>query len=206
MLANLRNRTGLFHTTLASWFRRDRSKRECKAAGAYVEINPFLCAMSDLLPEPGRALNIAMIVREPAAWAQSMTVFKASRKYRHVIDFVPFAKPSPFPRPADWSAMPEFERNLARWVWVNERILDLQKAADRFSIVRFENLFGPGKEARKGALAALFDGLDLRIPTNVDWSMFERRANPGPSSNIQFDQTATIRIAGKLGKALGYDL
>ena len=204
MLGNMRNDLGLLKGTTRSWVHASRKSRDSQTPGPYIEINPFLCAVSDLLPDPDRPLRIVHIVREPVSWASSMTVFKASTKYRGIIDFIPFAKPFPAPRPAGWQALSQFEKNLHRWVWCNQRILDLADHAESFVSIRYEDLFSDQDQKRITAVGKVFDGLGLASPATIDWELFDTRVNPAPKSEISFNQEATLEITAPLATRLGY--
>lgn len=204
MLANFRNDTGFFGGILSNWFSIARRRRAIGATGPYVEVNSFLCALTDLLLDPDRPLRIVHIVREPSDWARSMTVFKASRRFRRIIDYVPFAKPFPAPRPKGWRNWSQYERNLARWVWCNERILALEPSAEAFVTLRYEDLFGSDALAREATVCKIFHTLGLSPPDGIVWDLFETRANPAPPSDEEFDASVAERIAGPLARKLGY--
>ena len=205
MLANMRNDWGVMGAPLKAWFNRTRVRNEAGAT-PYVELNPFLCAFTDLLPDESRPLRIVHMVREPQSWAQSMTVFKASTRFRHVIDYIPFAKPFPSPRPEGWSKLDHYERNLHRWVWCNTRILALKDQAQAFATIRYEDVFRAGDDERAEALQRMLDTLGLNPEGPVDWDKFARPSNPAPQSNQSFDPDAANRIAGDLARKMGYDL
>lgn len=204
MLGNLRNDLGVFDRTTKAWVHRTRRRRANQTPNPYVEINPFLCAVTDALPDPERPLRIVHIVRAPGDWAQSMTVFKASSKYRAIIDYVPFAKPFPAPRPEGWNQLSQFDKNLWRWVWCNDRILALKAQSDRFETIRYEDLFHADAAHRLIAVHKIFATLGLTPPEQIDWTLFERRVNPAPASDLEFNQDALERITGQLAKRLGY--
>ncbi|WP_299191561.1 hypothetical protein [uncultured Litoreibacter sp.] len=205
MLANMRNDWGIGHNGLARWFNAARARRD-KAHGTYIEVNPFLCAMTDLLPDPKRPIRVVHITREPAGWARSMTVFKASTKFRWFIDYVPFAKPYPSPRPDGWAGWSFYERNLARWAWCNTRIAELEGKAQAYVHIRYEDLFSDDLVTKEAAVMALFDTLGLERPSQIDWSLFETRANPAPPSGAEFDKAAAPRICGDAARRFDYDL
>jgi len=169
-----------------------------------VEINPFLCPLTDLLPDPLRPLRVVHMVREPASWAQSITAFRASEQYRGIIDFLPFAKPYPAPRPPGWRQLNDFEKALWRWRWCNERIVNLRSACDAYVVVRYEELFSENIAEREAVIASIFETLDLPKVGRIDWPAYSTRINPRPPDDIQVDQEATQRICGALARELGY--
>ena len=203
MLGNLRNDWGLGGSLLEPIFRRSRLARERAAGGLlYVEINPLLCAIADLLPQEGRPLRVVHMVRDPACWARSITAFRASPRYRAVIDHVPFSRPFPSPRPAGWRALSDYEQALWRWRWCNERILGLRERCDAYAIVRFEDLFGGSMQDE--ALAAIFATLGLPAPTTIDGAEMSRQRNAGPRRAIDLDTDRAAEICGGLAGQFGY--
>ena len=205
MLANLRNDWGIGKRLLAWHFQKCRLRRDASHSKTYVEINPFLCAMTDLLPDPARDLRIVHMVRDPASWAVSMTAFKASTKFRHVIDYVPFAKPYPSPRPKGWSRLPEIEKALWRWTWCNSRIMKLKALTPHYCVVRYEDLFASGG-ARSAILSDVVKTLDLDYAGTFDAAPFSERRNPAPGTVAPPSPEAVARICGPLAKGLGYTL
>lgn len=204
MLANLRNDFGIGKRVLRWWFKRSREARLRAANGPYVELNPFLCAMTDLLCDGDRPTRIVHITRAPESWARSMTVFKASSKFRLIIDYVPFAKPYPSPRPAGWRNWSFYRRNLARWAWCNARIRALQNRADYYVHIRYEDLFSADAAIRQDCVMKVFDTLGLERPERIDWSTFDVRVNPAPPSSDTFEKVEFDPAFQGLKRELGY--
>jgi hypothetical protein len=203
MLANLRNDWGLCGGLLAWHFQRSRLQRLAARGSAYVEINPHLCPLADLLPDPARPLRVVHMVREPASWAASMLGFKASTRFRSIIDYIPFATPYPAPRPPGWSGLPQAEKVLWRWNWCNERLLELKLLTPHYCLVRYEDLFGDGgkrEQALRRILATLGLGGDLPLNT----AAFAERHNPAAAEAAPPDPAVTARICGDLAARLGY--
>lgn len=207
MLANMRNDWGFGEDILKSWFHRSRQKREAAMSGTYVELNPFLCPMTDLLPEPGGKLRVVHMVREPAGWARSITTFKASRKFRGVVDYVPFAKPYPAPRPADWQDLDDYQRALWRWNWCNERILAIRGECDAYALVRYEDLFSSSPATRQDAISTIFETLALGPAPVVEQASMDERVNPAPDAGGITDPDGALArgICGPLARRFGYD-
>lgn len=206
MLANLRNDWGIGGTALKMIFERARRRRIAAAAGRiYVEINPFLCPMTDMLPKAGHALRIVHIVRDPATWAVSIIAHKASIKYRSLIDYVPFGKPYPVPRPPEWGNLDTYKRALWRWNWCNQQICQLRRESDAFSVVRYEDLFADHESDRSAALRTIAQTLSLPSSTmDGDQPMYERaNASSGAPGNI--DRLAAQQICGNMARTYGYD-
>lgn len=206
MLANLRNDWGAGGGMLKRWFERSRARRIEAAGGrAYVEINPFLCPMTDLLPMPGHQLKIVHMVRDPATWAVSIIAHKASERFREIIDYVPFGKPYPVPRPTGWNKLESYERALWRWNWCNSRIGELQSVSEAFAVVRYEDLFAQERELRAAALHSIVKTLDLPDSTSVNGDGMGDRANASSSEGVELDRSTPSRICGALARTYGYD-
>jgi hypothetical protein len=205
MLANLRNDWGLGGGHLKRIFERSRDRRLNAAGGVYVEINPFLCAMTDLLPRPGSPLRIVHMVRDPASWAASITTFKASNRFRGVIDHIPFAKPYPAPRPRGWRDLDAYERALWRWNWCNRRVGDLSPLAEAYAVVRYEDLFSATDEARARALSTIAATLGLPGQLEFRPGDMDVRANASDGDGPGMDREAARRICGELARGYGYD-
>ena len=67
MMANIHNDCGLVSSLIRRWFLTLRDKRHTHN-NLYIEINPFLCPITDTLPRKRYALNILNIIRHPADW------------------------------------------------------------------------------------------------------------------------------------------
>jgi hypothetical protein len=205
ILANLRNDWGIGGSALEWIFERSRTRRIAAAKGAYVEINPFLCAMTDLLPKPGHRLKIVHMVRDPATWAASIATFKASVRFRRFIDKIPFAKPYPVPRPQGWRSLTEYERALWRWNWCNGRIGQLRPIADAYALVRYEDLFAPEPATRLAALETIMTTLELPGQLAGVRSDMGIRANASGGDGQDVNRPAAKRICGELARVYGYD-
>jgi len=205
MLANLRNDWGLGRRLLAWLFEMARARRIAAASPCYVEINPFLCPMTDLLPREGHALRVVHVVRDPTDWAGSISSFKASNRFRKLIDPVPFAKPYPAPRPKGWGGMGEYERALWRWNWCNTRIAMLRDACEAYALVRYEDLFSPDEATRLDVLRVIGETLALPRPLIADATDTALRENAFSAPNRILDREAARRISGDLAREYGYD-
>jgi hypothetical protein len=204
ILANIRNDLGIGNGLLKRIFELSRRRRVERAGGIYVEINPFLCPMTDLLSRPGCDLRIVHMVRDPASWAVSISTFKASTRFRALIDHVPFAKPYPTPRPRGWGALSEYERALHRWRWCNERISGLRSTATAYSLVRYEDLFSGKSELETEALGKIAQTLGLPADLVATDDAMSSRANPSEGPGPDIDLSAAHRICGDLARTYGY--
>ena len=205
MLGNLRNDTGLLART-TRFMARKHQQRMHGHDQKYIEINPFLCPVTDLLQNAHRPLRIVHIVRAPGDWAHSITTFNASTRYRHIINYVPFAKPFPAKRPEGWSRMTPFEKSLHRWNWCNSRIAALEPVADSYVLVRSEDIFSNNPETRSDALARIFATLELPIPEEINAEEFSKKVNPSPDGVDLRDAASEKEICGSLAATFGYEL
>ena len=204
-LGNLRNDTGLLSGAVERLAELHRARLH-DGPKPFVEINPFLCPITDLLPQQGRPLRVLHMVRSPGDWAKSIMTFKASDRYRALVDWVPFAKPYPAPRPAGWSGLSEFEKALHRWTWCNARIRALQSEADRYAVVRSEDVFSGDENRRDRAVQSIFETLGLDPPNRIDPEFMNQKVNPAPASKEWQDTGAIRRICGELAETLGYNV
>ncbi len=205
MLANFRNDTGLGKKLLKRVFENSRASRIGQRPDAlYVEINPFLCALTDLIPSPANPLRVVHMVREPADWAASMTTFRASSKFRHVIDFIPFAKPYPSPRPDGWARMDELERALWRWKWCNSRIGALEAHCEAYALLRYEDIFSTTFEVAERSIGLMSETLGLPKPLSIAPSQLQVRANPSTGRIAKPSRETTARVCGDLAQKYGY--
>lgn len=209
LVGNLRNDTGLGRSLARSIFLETRRRRLSRLPNGcgYVEINPLLCPLVDLLPQLSIPFNVVHMVRRPSAWAQSITAFGASVRFRAIIDYVPFAKPYPNPRPAGWRRMPEAERALWRWRACNERILSLRSNCAAYGLIRYEDLFSRDPQTSTDAfsqLMRLMPGGSAGAACSLN--MLERH-NPAPQVSIPEPAPELVRtICGDLAGRLGYEI
>jgi hypothetical protein len=205
MLANFRNDFGLGNNLLTELFERGRVRREEEFGPCYVEINPFLCSYADLLPKPGKELRFVHVVRDPADWARSITSFKASTRFKGVIDYLPFTKPYPSPRPTGWRQMSGYEKALWRWNWCNANIDALHNRCASFSVVRYEDLFSMDETVRNRQFDAIGTTLDLPGKISATDDEIMSRENAFASTNLFVDSDAASRICGEMARKYGYD-
>ena len=205
MLANLRNDTGIGGSILRMWFENSRRNR-FSDRGVTVELNPFLPALADLLPDPKTETRVVHLVRHPETWAQSMTVFKASSRFRDVIDYVPYSKPYPSPRPESWSKLPEGEKALWRWVWCNTRLGKLEESVTSYCVVRFEDLLGDDPQKRQAASADFSSTLSLDQSLPEDFGRISTGRNPRPDGDIEIGSETVRRICSELARKYQYSV
>lgn len=205
MMGNVRNDFGLFKSVTRRWSRTHQNAHFSKDK-RYIEINPFLCPITDTLPRAGHRLKVLHLVRHPADWSRSITSFKASTKLRAVVDYIPFAKPYPAPRPDGWSKLGNYEKGLWRWRWCNSNILTLKDIADKYVLVRYEDLFSDDKAVQMEAIQKVFDVFDLPLPKDIPESVLRERVNPSPKEISSQNARAEVEICGELARKFNYAL
>lgn len=208
MLGNARNDVGLGKALVRRLFRRARRKRlaQLPPGGKYIEINPMLCPITDLLADVPQPLRVVHMVRDPRTWTPSILSFKASGIRRHVIDLIPFAKPYPSPRPPGWRSLSETERALWRWRFCNEQILQLRPACAQYTLVRYEDLFSADRALQERTLTTLLAGLDLDAGGDLAWFQTNQRINASPRAahDLAPAEPQVQAICGPLLEDFGY--
>jgi len=209
LLANLRNETNVGKRMVKWLFLKSRHKRlsRLEMQQLYIEINPFLCPMTDLLLELQIPLHVVHIIRNPIDWARSITSFRASRRFRYMIDYVPYARPLPFPRPSEWKNLGELDQALWRWRYCNENISDLRDLCDDYVVIRYEDLFSPSLDLRKQTLRTVLSGLQIELVGDLPEFDISRRLNPAPmvKSKDHSSDDSVRKICGDLMRSFGYD-
>lgn len=208
LAANLRTRLGAGDRFMTALLRRARGWRNGRlpAASILVEINPLLTPAADLLPALVAPLHVAHIVREPADWAESIAGFGARGWRRHVIDYVPFAKPYPQQRPPGWRRLPEVHRALWRWRFCNETITGLASHCASYRVVRFEDLFSPAAAIRQTAMTEVRAALGLATHGGIAPPDISHRVNAGPAGDARRrpDPAVVQSVCGALARQYGY--
>ena len=205
MLGNLRNDWGILRSATRRWSQSQQKARH-SSGKRYIEINPFLCSVADTLPIEGRELRILHIVRHPSDWARSITTFKASARLRRLIDYVPFSKPYPSPRPDNWRQLDDYERALWRWTSCNTQIEALKGKATHYECIRYEDIFSEEPKLRMDALKTLYKVFKLEHMPELDHPIFASRLNPTPHSSDAQNHVAEMEICGPLAKSYGYEI
>jgi hypothetical protein len=204
VFANARNLTGLGTRLLRARFRAGLERRLAgvPSGSTYVEVNPMLCPLADLVGELPD-LRVIHLVREPASWVRSIRAFRASERFRPLIDHLPLATPFPAPRPPGWSRLDPVCQALWRWRYCNERILALEDVAARYDRFRYEDLFQAGP-AQAASLRGLLAALDLQT-TDLDGLIDRSPRNPAPDVDpVHVPDDAVASICGELAAQLGY--
>lgn len=207
-LANLRNLVGLGSQPLAWRLRRDLDRRRAAvpANKVAVEVNPMLCPLTDLLPSLEGDLRVVHMVRHPETWVQSIRAFKASPRFRGIIDLVPLTTPYPVPRPPGWLRTDQVTRALHRWTYCNAQILAIEAQCVAYTLIRYEDLFGGPGPQRDDTLRRLVELLGVAMPDDPERLFEAGRVNPAPPGDrVQVDGEAMARICGPLMRRFGYE-
>lgn len=210
MLGNLRNEWGIGRNLIRKFFLSVRRKRwdRLEPSEGFVEINPMLCSITDLLLELDIPLKVVHVVRDPRSWCKSIMNFKASGFRKLVIDYTPLATPYPTPRPPDWRRMDMKKKSLWRWRYCNERILEIKPQCDSYALIRHEDLFSSDIESRRSCMQTLLQTFDLASnDEELSWLDVSQRENasPGKSTASQFpDEEDVQEICGELLEKFDY--
>ncbi|TNE89609.1 MAG: hypothetical protein EP330_10585 [Deltaproteobacteria bacterium] len=203
---NLRNLVGRGSRLLRAKWRLELERRlaEVPSGAHYLEVNPMLVPVTDLLAEV-EPLRLVHLTRHPRSWTQSIRTFKASSRFRPVIDFLPLANPYPTPRPEGWLGTDQVHKALWRWRYGNEQILALAPNAERYLHLRYEDLFAEDVGQRDATLAKLLDFLELPPCDDPAPLYASGRANPAPpGARVEVPEESIAAICGSLMAQLGY--
>jgi hypothetical protein len=208
MAGNLRALTGRGGAWLAHDLAHGLTSRmaRCPDGHRYVEINPMLCPLTDLLADLVSPLHVVHLVRHPVSWTRSIRAFKASGWRRHLIDAVPFANPAPAPRPAGWLGFDPVQQALWRWRACNEAIEAIAPRCAAFTQLRYEDLFLAPTATREATLRRLIDALGVPAPDDLAPLLEAPRANRAPEAEpLSVPALAVERITGPLLERYGYE-
>lgn len=175
----------------------------------YIEINPLLCPVIAYLPELLSDLRVIHIVRHPRDWAQSILTFKASGYRRFLIEYIPFARTYPQPRPKNWRTCSKAVRALWQWRTCNEQILAIKPYCKSYLSLRYEDLFRSSESQKLQAWQNLFASLDLPPPKDLDELNLKRRMNAAPNkqgSSVSLSNQDLETVCRPLMDQFGYRL
>jgi hypothetical protein len=183
LLGNFSEYMPLVKPALLRWFKVSRDKLFHKRSTKIgcIEINPMLCALTDIIPKAVNPLRVVHIVRDPRTWVESMRIFKASHRFRSLIGYIPFNHPAPKIKYRDHSKLNEYERLLWRWRRFNENLSQLENHCDSYCLIRFEDLIGSDLQLKQECMRNIIKTLDIDGDPDVSWYV-----NP-PSLNIRTD-------------------
>lgn len=207
MLGNMRNDIGIGKSLARKLFLSVRKNRfsNGELGHKYIEINPLMCPLVDLLKELDRPLNVVHMVRDPLSWVKSIDAFRASKFVRPFYPLIPFSTPFPTPRPEGWKQMSHVERQLCRWRFCNEQILSQRPHYARYALVRYEDLFSEQPEVRMENLKKVFETLQVPMDSVDTTDVFKQRKNSAPNKPIAtVDRETVATICGSVSEQFGY--
>jgi hypothetical protein len=207
MGGNARNLLGPGTGILARRFRRGLERRlaPLPAGTRYIEINPMMVSLTDILADSGIPFRVLHLTREPRSWVRSMRKFKASGFRRHIIDNTPFASAFPVPRPPGFYRASQVEKAMWRWRYSNERILELIPHCRSYQCLRYEDLFDDDETVRLKTMREILAAVGLESD-DLSWFETEQRINPAPPGEMTetIDDALLDEICGPLMDRFGY--
>jgi hypothetical protein len=207
MLANMRNDFGLGKSLVRKLFLSSRKKRYASLSQneKFIEVNPLMCPLVDLLKELDRPIHVVHMVREPLSWVKSISAFQASKYVRPFYPYIPFSTPFPSPRPAGWEKLNSTERQLWRWRFCNEQILAQREHFSRYSLVRYEDLFSQDQSKRMENVKSICETFEIPIDLVDTTSAFQQRQNPAPARSVApVNEQVAFDICSDFSRQLGY--
>lgn len=161
LLGNLFNyygwsKSGLVHLYMAT--------RKFRIGGAkdYIELNPFLSPLADVLADIPYTLKVAHVVRDPRTWVPSMISHEASGRRKFLIRKVPFNLPRDRQFAQAWNELTLVEKMLYRWSALNRTISTLAHSGCQYELFRHEDLFSSNAETLAESQGRFLRFLDLK--------------------------------------------
>jgi hypothetical protein len=185
LLGNLFAYRGWSRSGLVSLYMAIRKRRLIESKG-YIELNPFLCPIADLLADTSCKLKVAHLVRDPRTWVPSLISHEASGRRRFLIRKVPFNMPREREFDQEWRTMTLIEKMLWRWSSFNRRISTLEHGDCQYEWFRYEDLFSGDAETRDKSRGRLLQFLDL-APTASPVDTHPGRQINASLKNPQFE-------------------
>jgi hypothetical protein len=192
--------------SLLKWFKisRQYALRINSGKSGYVEINPMLCPLTDIIPEVFQTLRVVHIVRNPREWVESMTQFKASAQFRKIIDYVPFNHPAARGKVGDHAKLNEFNRLIWRWKIFNENIAKLEKHCEKYVLIKFEDLVGGNLQVKQKCMSEIIQTLGIDDDPDVSWYINPPSLNVRPDkSQYDFSQFSNDKLRVVCGELMG---
>lgn len=213
LFGNFSKNKPILRSLLSIWFLKSRQKYFSSPTEkmGYIEINPMLCPLTDILAQSFAPLRVVHIVRDPKSWITSMSNFRASAMFRNIIDYVPFNNPEPDPKPANWNNLSEQEILMWRWRIYNENILRLKEFCSQYALVLFEDLISPDTTLAQKTLRTIIQTLQIEDEPDVSWFINPSKTNAyQKAAGTDFEnwtpqqQEALTEICGDLMKQFRY--
>jgi hypothetical protein len=128
---------------------------------AYIELNPFLSPISDLLASGSYALKVAHLVRDPRTWVPSLISHEASGLRKLLTRLAPFNMPRDRQFLDKWNSLTLVEKMLWRWSVFNRKISALENRDCEYELFRYEDIFSSDAETHAKSRDRLARFLDL---------------------------------------------
>ncbi len=131
------------------------------SAKDYIELNPFLCPLADLLADIPYTLKVVHLVRDPRTWVPSLISHEASGRRKFLIRKVPFNLPRDRRFGQAWNALTLVEKMIYRWSALNRTISKLEHSGCQYELFRHEDLFSSNAETLMESRGRFLWFLDL---------------------------------------------
>jgi hypothetical protein len=178
----------------------------------YIEVNPFVSPIAQLLKPDKRMQKILMMVRHPYAWIESMLKFKGYSWRAKVTPLLPFVYSKPSINLGIWNKLDPIEKFAWRWVILNENIIKCRENGFEMMVIRYEDLYkSEGIDTAKLEKIYDFFGFDKLTDIKLD-TMKNCRKNSSEGMNRTIWQKkradllpAVESITCELRHQFGYD-
>ena len=170
--------------------RRSREKLfRKKPAGKYIEINPFLFGLTDLLQELFGKLRVVHMTRHPLTFISSAMNFTpphAGGPFIHTpLWKLNAARALGFPQ-TEWQKLSEAEKWAWRWFFMNQKIISLREAGGSdYFLLKYEDLTSENEDRRRQPLKSLFHFLNLNWNGTLDAGVFQKKINASRNQNAE---------------------
>jgi len=158
---------------------RRRWLRRLPSGQRIAEISPFILSLAPRFGELVRPLRVVHMVRDPRDWIQSMGNFKAWGWKRHVIDYVPFARPVHPDARRQWLGLDSHSKHAWWWRMANEQIEACRAACESYALIRYEDLFSSDATLRERMLRQVVAVLDPGAAPDLSSVPWNLAVNPG---------------------------
>ena len=185
LLGNLFGYHGWNRTSLVRRYMVIRKSR-IGCAQDYIELNPFLCPVADLLADIPYTLKVAHLVRDPRTWVPSMISHEASGYRKPLIRKVPFNLPRDKRFGREWHKMTLVEKMLWRWSVFNRNISKLELSGCQYELFRYEDIFASDSETLVSSRERFLRFMGIGASTSVGDSSPDKKFNASRKS-AQFE-------------------
>jgi len=167
VLGNVANYFRADRKALLQWYANSFLKRK-NDYNRYIELNPLLCPLTDMLTQILPDLHIVHMVRNPNTWVYSLMQHGASAPVKPFMRMIPFNAPIPAGNFKSWFNMSKIERLLWRWSDFNRRINSLKDSSASYTIIQYEKLFNADSTINFKTVCEFMSALQLELPLTAD--------------------------------------